>query len=328
MLLAIESSCDETGASVCDRQGKILSNVLRAQAIHAKYGGVIPELASRAHQQTIITVVKHALEIAGITKNEVKAIAVTQGPGLIGALLVGIHFAKGFALAKNIPLIGVNHIQAHVLAHLIDYPNIEFPFLCLLVSGGHTQIMWVKSPLDMEIVGKTLDDAAGEAFDKGAKMLGFPYPGGHLIDKHAQNGNPNKYEFPISNVSDLNYSFSGLKTALLYFLQKQSPDFIQNNLDDICASYQQAISKALLNKFSIAIQKYKPSSIALAGGVAANTYIRQKFLELGRVFNLQTYIPKFEYCTDNAAMIAIAGLHLWKSGKISDQNMTPFTMYS
>jgi len=327
MLLAIESSCDETAAAVCDNQGKILSNVLRTQAIHAQYGGVIPELASRAHQQTIITVVKHALEKANITKNEVKAIAVTQGPGLIGALLVGLHFAKGFALAKNIPLIGVNHIQAHVLAHLIDNPDIEFPFLCLLVSGGHTQIMWVKSPLDMEIIGRTIDDAAGEAFDKGAKMLGFPYPGGHIIDKYAQQGNPERFDFPVSNVPDLNYSFSGLKTALLYFLQKQTPEYIQTNLADICASYQHAISKALLNKFSLAIQKYKPKAITLAGGVAANSYIRTQLIELGNHFNIPAYIPAFEYCTDNAAMIAIAGLHLWKAGKVSQQDIVPYTMY-
>jgi N6-L-threonylcarbamoyladenine synthase len=327
MLLAIESSCDETAASVCTMDGKILSNVLRTQAIHAKYGGVIPELASRAHQQTIITVVKHALETAKITKNDIRVIAVTQGPGLIGALLVGVHFAKGFALSKNIPLIGVNHIQAHVLAHLIDNPNIEFPFLCLLISGGHTQIMWVKNPLTMETVGQTLDDAAGEAFDKGAKMLGFPYPGGHIIDTYAQNGNPKFYEFPISNVPDFNYSFSGLKTALLYYLQKQSPEYIQHNLENICASYQHAISKALLNKFSLAVEKYKPKAITLAGGVAANSYIRTKFMELGKTFNLDAYIPKFEYCTDNAAMIAIAGLHLWKAGKTSSLDLVPFTMY-
>lgn len=328
MLLAIESSCDETAASVCDLQGKILSNVLRTQAIHAQYGGVIPELASRAHQQTIITVVKHALQVAQISKNDVQAIAVTQGPGLIGALLVGIHFAKGFALAKNIPLIGVNHIEAHVLAHLIDNPNIEFPFLCLLVSGGHTQIMYVKNPLEMEIIGRTLDDAAGEAFDKGAKMLGFSYPGGHIIDKHAQNGNPDFYNFPISDVPDLDYSFSGLKTALLYYLQKQTPEFIQHNLENICASYQHAISKALLDKFIQAIEKYKPKAITLAGGVAANSYIRKNFMELGKKFNFNAYIPKFEYCTDNAAMIAIAGLHLWKAGKTSSLDMTPFTMYT
>ncbi len=328
MLLAIESSCDETAASVCDLQGKILSNVLRTQAIHAQYGGVIPELASRAHQQTIITVVKHALQVAQISKNDVQAIAVTQGPGLIGALLVGVHFAKGFALAKNIPLIGVNHIEAHVLAHLIDNPDIEFPFLCLLVSGGHTQIMYVKNPLEMEIIGRTLDDAAGEAFDKGAKMLGFSYPGGHIIDKYAQNGNPDFYNFPISDVPYFNYSFSGLKTALLYYLQKQKPEFIQHNLENICASYQHAISKALLDKFTQAIKKYKPKAIALAGGVAANSYIRTKFMELGKTFNLEVYIPKFEYCTDNAAMIAIAGLHLWKAGKISGLDMTPFTMYT
>lgn len=328
MLLAIESSCDETAASVCTLEGKILSNVLRTQAIHARYGGVIPELASRAHQQTIITVVKHALETAGIAKNDIQALAVTQGPGLIGALLVGVHFAKGFALARNIPLIGVNHIQAHVLAHLIDNPEIPFPFLCLLVSGGHTQIMWVKSPLDMEIIGQTLDDAAGEAFDKGAKMLGFTYPGGHIIDKNAQNGNPAFYEFPVSSVPDFNYSFSGLKTALLYYLQKQSPEFIQDNLANICAAYQHAVSKALLSKFALAVEKYKPRAITLAGGVAANSYLRTQFMELGKKFSLDAYIPKFEYCTDNAAMIAIAGLHFWKAGKVSNLDMVPFTMYS
>ncbi|MCS7077374.1 MAG: tRNA (adenosine(37)-N6)-threonylcarbamoyltransferase complex transferase subunit TsaD [Bacteroidia bacterium] len=327
MLLAIESSCDETAAAVCDLEGKIRSNVLRSQAIHAKYGGVIPELASRAHQQSIVTVVQHALQQAGITKNEVKAIAVTQGPGLMGALLVGVHFAKGFALSKNIPLIAVNHIQAHVLAHLIEHPNIEYPFLCLLVSGGHTQIMWVKSPLEMKVVGQTLDDAAGEAFDKGAKMLGFTYPGGPLIDKYAQKGNSDFYPFPIANVPDFNYSFSGLKTALLYYLQKQNTDFVQLHLADICASYQKAITQALLDKFALAIQKYGPKVITLSGGVAANSYIRTKFLELGKKFNLEAYIPKFEYCTDNAAMIAIAGLHLWKAGKIADQSLVPFVMY-
>ncbi|MCS7027400.1 MAG: tRNA (adenosine(37)-N6)-threonylcarbamoyltransferase complex transferase subunit TsaD [Bacteroidia bacterium] len=327
MLLAIESSCDETAAAVCNLEGKILSNVLRSQAIHAKYGGVIPELASRAHQQTIVTVVKHALEQAGITKKDVQAVAVTQGPGLIGALLVGIHFAKGFALAKNIPLIAVNHIQAHVLAHLIENPQIEYPFLCLLVSGGHTQIMWVKSPLEMQVVGQTLDDAAGEAFDKGAKMLGFSYPGGPLIDKYAQQGNPKFYTFPIANVPDLNYSFSGLKTALLYYLQKQSSTFIQEHLADICASYQQAITQALLDKFILAIERYKPKAITLSGGVAANSYIRTRFIEVGRMLNLKTYIPKFEYCTDNAAMIAIAGLHLWKAGKVANQTLVPFATY-
>ncbi|ODT34838.1 MAG: tRNA (adenosine(37)-N6)-threonylcarbamoyltransferase complex transferase subunit TsaD, partial [Niabella sp. SCN 42-15] len=270
-ILAIESSCDETSAAIIS-DGKVLSNIIATQSVHEQYGGVVPEIASRAHLQHIVPVVHQALQEAGISKSGLEAIAFTQAPGLLGSLLVGASFAKGMAQALDIPLIGVHHMQAHVLAHLIEDPKPQFPFLCLTVSGGHTQIVLVRSPLEMEILGETIDDAAGEAFDKVAKMLDLPYPGGPLIDKYAQTGNPLAYEFPIPNIPELNFSFSGIKTAVLYFLQKQvklNPEFIRENISDIAASVQYTIVKTLLKKFEKAAKQYKIKQIGVAGGVSA-----------------------------------------------------------
>lgn len=306
-ILAIESSCDETSAAII-RNGRVLSNIIATQSVHEQYGGVVPEIASRAHLQNIVPVVYQALEKAGVLKSELEAVAFTQAPGLMGALLVGASFAKGMAQALNIPLIGVHHMQAHVLAHLIEDPKPDFPFLCLTVSGGHTQIVLVHSPLKMEILGETIDDAAGEAFDKVAKMLDLPYPGGPLIDQYAQTGNPLAYEFPIPNIPDLNFSFSGIKTAVLYFLQKQvklNPDFIKENIRDIAASVQYTIVKALIKKFEKAAKQYKIRQIGVAGGVSANSGLRKALEALGKKNEWEVFLPKFEYCTDNAAMIAI-----------------------
>ena len=310
-LLAIESSCDDTAASViCD--GKILSNVVAGQDVHQKYGGVVPELASRSHQKNIVPVVDIALKIANRSINDIDGIAFTQGPGLLGSLLVGNSFAKGLALSINKPLIAVNHLEAHVLAHLIDNPNIPFPFLCLLVSGGHTQIVKVNSPSSMETIGKTIDDAAGEAFDKAAKILGLPYPGGPLIDKYAASGNPLAFKFSSGHVPNLDFSFSGFKTAVLYFVRdKMAEDatFIDNNLSDICASVQHTIVTYLLSKLKSAALQTNIKHIAIAGGVAANSGLRNELQLMANNQNWTTYIPAFEYCTDNAAMIAIAGYH-------------------
>ena len=309
-ILAIESSCDETAASVIV-DGQILSNFIANQTVHEKYGGVVPELASRAHMENIVPVVDAALKKAfpELTRNEqlaqLNAIAFTQAPGLIGSLLVGAQFAKSMALALNIPLIAVHHMQAHVLANLIDDPKPNYPFLCLTVSGGHTQIVKCNSASEMHILGETIDDAAGEAFDKISKLLGLPYPGGPVLDKLAQLGNPKAFVFAKPQVPDLDFSFSGLKTSVLYFLQKQSPEFIQENLNDLCASVQFTIIEILLKKLKKAMQETGIKEVCIAGGVSANSGLRKAMEQLGKDTKSATFLPKFEYCTDNAAMIAI-----------------------
>ncbi len=325
-ILAIESSCDDTAAAVF-RNDKLLSNVVAGQQIHEQYGGVVPELASRAHQQHIVPLVDAALKKAGVNKSQLSAVAFTEGPGLIGSLMVGCSFAKGLAQALNVPLIGVNHMQAHVLAHFIEDPKPPFPFLCLTVSGGHTMITRMDDYFNGTVIGKTIDDAAGEAFDKTAKILGLPYPGGPLIDKYAAQGNPKAFAFPQSNIPDFDFSFSGLKTSVLYFVRdavKNNPDFVSKNINDICASVQFAIVKQLLKKLEKAARETGITHIALAGGVSANSYLRKKFLALGEKNNWQTYIPKFEYCTDNAAMIGIAATEKFKRGAFSEKEVAPF----
>ena len=324
-ILAIESSCDDSSAAVIIN-GKICSNIVASQAIHTKWGGVVPELASRAHQQYIVPVVAEALEKANITKNDLNAIAFTRGPGLLGSLLVGASFAKALAMGLNVPLIDVNHMQAHVLAHFIDEPKPNFPFLCLTVSGGHTQIVMVRSPLNMEIIGETQDDAVGEAFDKAAKLLGLPYPGGPLIDKYAKDGNPNRFEFPMVEMKGLNYSFSGIKTAFLYFLQKETQKnakFVEENLADICASMQNILIKILLQKLRKASREYKIKEIAIAGEVSANSGLRSELQKLGEVEDWNVYIPAFQYCTDNAAMIAMAAYFKAEQGEFCSQEVSP-----
>nr|WP_295868110.1 tRNA (adenosine(37)-N6)-threonylcarbamoyltransferase complex transferase subunit TsaD [uncultured Chitinophaga sp.] len=324
-ILAIESSCDDTGAAVLV-DGKVLSNHIANQKIHEQYGGVIPELASRAHQENIVPVVDIALRTAGVKPEELSAIAFTQSPGLIGSLLVGSCFAKSMAMALNKPLIGVHHMQAHVLANFIDDPKPDFPFLCLTVSGGHTQIVLCESPLSMRVIGETLDDAAGEAFDKSAKLLGLPYPGGPLIDKYAQTGDPGRFKFPEPRIPELNFSFSGLKTAILYFLQEnqqQDPAFIEKNLPDICASIQQRIISILLNKVLKATQETGIRDVAIAGGVSANSGLRKALQEHGEKYGWRTFIPKFEYCTDNAGMIAIAAYYKYLAGAFTSLDAVP-----
>jgi N6-L-threonylcarbamoyladenine synthase len=322
IILAIESSCDDTSIAIlCN--GKILANIVATQQIHVKYGGVVPELASRAHQQNIIPVVSEALAVAKIKLNNIDAIAYTQGPGLLGSLLVGASFAKGLALAINKPLINVHHMQGHILSHFINEINPpKFPFLCLTVSGGHTQIVLLKNYFDMTIIGETLDDAAGEAFDKSAKILGLPYPGGPLIDKFGKEGNPLKFNFPTPKIDEYNFSFSGLKTNFLNFINKEQQKdatFINNNLTDICASIQYRIVKILIDKFEKAAQEYQVKHIGLAGGVAANSALRKAFEALAQKNNIQAHIPPFEYCTDNAAMIAMVGYLKYKMGKFGHQ---------
>ncbi|MEZ0542023.1 tRNA (adenosine(37)-N6)-threonylcarbamoyltransferase complex transferase subunit TsaD [Fibrella arboris] len=328
-LLAIESSCDETSASVLT-DGRILSNSIAAQLIHERYGGVVPELASRAHQQHIVLVVEQALAEAKVAKTELSAIAFTRGPGLLGSLLVGASFAKAFALGLNVPLIEVNHMQAHVLAHFIkDSPdqNVpDFPFLCLTVSGGHTQLVRVDAPLAMQVIGQTQDDAVGEAFDKSAKLLGLPYPGGPLIDKYAKLGNPLAYPFPLTDMPDLDFSFSGIKTAIMYFLRDQTrkhPAFVADNLNDICASIQHTLIQMLLKKLTKAVRETGIRQIAIAGGVSANSGLRNSLLELGAEQNWQVFIPKFEYCTDNAAMIAMAAYFKYQQHEFVGQDVSP-----
>jgi N6-L-threonylcarbamoyladenine synthase len=309
-LLAIESSCDETAASVCI-DGKIVSNIIANQSVHAQYGGVVPELASRAHMQNIVPVVDAALKKAGVVTTELNAICFTKAPGLIGSLLVGSQFAKSLALSLNIPLIGVHHMQAHVLANLIDEPRPAFPFLCLTVSGGHTQIVQCNSPDDLQVIGETMDDAAGEAFDKSAKILGLPYPGGPLIDKYAAKGSA-KFSFPEPQIPGLNFSFSGLKTAILYFIRdnvEKDQNFLTENINDICASIQQRIVTILLNKLKKASEQTGITDICIAGGVSANSGLRNALTEMGTRNGWRTFIPAFEYCTDNAAMIAITGYY-------------------
>ncbi|CAM1362517.1 tRNA N6-adenosine threonylcarbamoyltransferase [Tenacibaculum litoreum] len=326
-ILGIESSCDDTSASViCN--GKVLSNVVANQEVHAKYGGVVPELASRAHQQNIVPVVQQAIEQAGITKNNLNAIAFTRGPGLMGSLLVGTSFAKSLALGLNIPLIDVNHMQAHILAHFIDEEGSKippFPFVCLTISGGHTQIVKITNHFEMEILGETIDDAVGEAFDKSAKILGLPYPGGPLIDKYAQLGNPKAFKFTKPKVGDLEFSFSGLKTGILYFIQKnvkENPNFINENLNDICASIQYTIIEILMDKLKNTVKQTGIKHIAIAGGVSANSEIRKRLTLAEKHWGWTTYIPKFEYTTDNAAMIAIAGYLKYLNNDYSDISVT------
>lgn len=323
-ILAIESSCDETSAAII-QEGKVLSNHIATQKVHERYGGVVPEMASRAHMQNIIPVVDIAIKDANISLSDITAVAFTQAPGLIGSLLVGSCFAKSFAQARNLPLIAVHHMQAHVLAHFIDAQP-PFPFLCLTVSGGHTQIVLCKDYLDMEILGETIDDAAGEAFDKVAKMLGLPYPGGPLVDKYAQQGDPLKFKFSMSEMKDLDFSFSGVKTSILYFLQrekKNDPDFIEKNLVDICASAQYTIISMLMAKLKKAAKLHNIKHVGIAGGVSANSGLRTALKEAGEKYGWTTYIPKFEYCTDNAAMIGITGYHKYLKGQFTDLSVSP-----
>jgi N6-L-threonylcarbamoyladenine synthase len=326
MILAIESSCDETCCAIC-ADGIILSNIVASQAVHEQYGGVVPELASRAHLQNIVPVVDAALRKAGMGLPAMDAIAFTQSPGLIGSLLVGSQFAKSLALSMDIPLLAVHHMQAHVMANLIprvaggvEQPLPVFPFLCLTVSGGHTQIVLCRAPLEMEVIGETLDDAAGEAFDKSAKLLGLPYPGGPLIDKWAAEGNPNRFTFPEPKIPGLNFSFSGLKTSILYFLQTHvaaDPSFVESNLPDICASIQSRIVSILLNKLKRAASETGVRDLCIAGGVSANRGLRKAFEQMGEREGWNVFIPPFEYCTDNAAMIAITGYHKYLKGEFA-----------
>lgn len=329
IILGIESSCDDTAAAVIS-DGKILANVIANQDVHKAYGGVVPELASRAHQQNIVPVVDTALKKAGVDKKQISAVAFTNGPGLMGSLLVGSSFAKTFALALAIPIIEVNHMQGHILAHFITENDgtsnkPTFPFICLTVSGGHTQLVKVVDYFTMEVIGETIDDAAGEAFDKVAKMLQLPYPGGPLVDKYAKLGNATRFNFPHPKVEGLNFSFSGLKTSVLYFLQKEqqiNPNFIEENLNDICASVQKTIVDILLINVKKALIKENINQIAIAGGVSANSELRTRLLELENE-NYKVFIPKFEYCTDNAAMIAITGYYKFLQGEYASQQITP-----
>ncbi len=340
IILGIESSCDDTAAAVI-KNGKLLANIVASQSVHKAYGGVVPELASRAHQQNIIPVVDQALKQAGIDKHEISAVAFTRGPGLMGSLLVGTSFAKAFALGLNIPLIEVNHMQGHILAHFIDdissgpdqisvfkFPS--FPFLCLTVSGGHTQIVLIKDFFDMQIIGETIDDAAGEAFDKAAKIMGLPYPGGPLIDKFANEGNPKAFIFSKPQAPELNYSFSGLKTGFMNFIANRTavnPHFVEENKADICASIQYTIIEILMNKLKMAVKQTGISQIAIAGGVSANSGLRNALHEAAEHLGWQVFIPKFEYCTDNAAMIAITGYYKYLKDDFASQSSTPLPRY-
>lgn len=322
-ILAIESSCDDTAAAIL-KNDKVLSNVVARQAVHEEYGGVVPELASRAHQQNIVPVIDVALKKAGIKREELCAVAFTQGPGLMGSLLVGSSFAKSMAMALNVPLIAVNHMQAHILAHFITeegFDKPEFPFLAMTISGGHTQIVKVTDYFTMQVIGETTDDAVGEAFDKSAKILGLPYPGGPLIDKYAQEGNPKAFQFTKPKVPGLNFSFSGLKTQILYFVQKQTeenPNFIEENLQDICASIQYTIINILMDKIKLAVKETGIKSVAIGGGVSANSGIRKTLKEAEKKYGWKTFIPKFEYTTDNAAMIGIVGYHKYLKNQFND----------
>ena len=323
-ILAIESSCDETSAAII-HNGKMLANVIATQTVHEQYGGVVPELASRAHQQNIVPVVNQALAEAKIQKEDLNAVAFTRGPGLMGALLVGTAFAKSLSMTLNIPLISVNHMEAHILAHFINDPKPEFPFLCLTISGGHTQIVQVNSPFDMVILGKTIDDAIGEAFDKAAKILGIKYPGGPLIDKYSQGGNPDAFEFSKSNVPNLDFSYSGIKTSILYFLQKEmkkNPEFINENRSDLCASIQKCLVDMLFDKLKKVVQKTGIKQIGIAGGVAANSRVRSELNRLSNKHHWVPFIPEFEFCTDNAGMIAIAAHFKYLEKEFCDQTVT------
>jgi N6-L-threonylcarbamoyladenine synthase len=326
VILAIESSCDETSAAVI-YNGKMLSNIVASQIIHEKHGGVVPELASRAHQQDIVRVVNAAIVEAKVQKTELSAIAFTRGPGLLGSLLVGTSFAKAFALGLDIPLIEINHMEAHVLAHFIDEPKPNFPFLCLTVSGGHTQIVLVNSPLEMEVLGETADDAVGEAFDKAAKMLGLGYPGGPKIDQHAAIGNPEAFEFPISEMPGYSFSFSGVKTSLLYFIQKHGQEFVSERLNDICASYQQTLITTLIRKIRKAAKELKIKEIAIAGGVSANKGLRKALQIEAEKQRWSLYVPDFQYCTDNAGMIAMAAHFKYIEKEFSHQQVSPMPRF-
>ncbi|MEM9885270.1 MAG: tRNA (adenosine(37)-N6)-threonylcarbamoyltransferase complex transferase subunit TsaD [Bacteroidota bacterium] len=328
-LLAIESSCDDTSAAVLE-DGKVLSNQVASQTTHKLYGGVVPEVASRAHQMNILPVVELALKEAKVDKKELDAVAFTRGPGLIGSLIVGVSFAKSLALALDIPMIEVNHMQAHVLAHFIDAPQPKFPFLCLTVSGGHTQIVLVKDYLEMEVIGRTLDDAAGEAFDKTGKLLGLDYPAGPIIDEMARKGKA-IFDFPEPKIPALDFSFSGLKTAILYFLKRklrENPRFIEENLADICASVQNRIVSILMNKLEQAAQQTGIKEVAIAGGVSANSALRKALKTVGEEKQWETYIPQFQYCTDNAAMIGMAAHYKYLKGEFTDQSVTPTARYA
>lgn len=329
IILGIESSCDDTAAAVV-ANGKVLSNCIAGQEIHKRYGGVVPEVASRAHQVHIVPVVHEALKQAGISRHELDAVAFTRGPGLIGSLIVGVSFAKGLALSLDIPLIEVHHLQAHVMAHFADERQPPFPFLCLLVSGGHTQIVLVRSHSDMEIIGQTIDDAAGEAFDKTGKLLGLDYPAGPVIDRMAKTGQA-VFDFPEPQIQGFDFSFSGLKTSILYFLRKElarDPQFIENNLPNICASVQARIVSILMNKLVKAAQQTGIRHIAIAGGVSANSGLREALMDTAAKLNWEAYIPKFEYCTDNAAMIAIAGYYKSLKGEFSNHAVTPVARWA
>jgi N6-L-threonylcarbamoyladenine synthase len=331
-ILGIESSCDDTSAAVL-MNNVVLSNIIANQQVHKDFGGVVPELASRAHQQNIIPVIDKALKLANIRKTDLNAIAFTRGPGLLGSLLVGTSFAKSFSLGLNIPLIEVNHLKAHILAHFITQPGKEktlpeFPFLCLTVSGGHTQIVKVKGYNEMEIIGQTIDDAAGEAFDKSAKILGLEYPGGPLIDKYAKEGNPDAFAFAKTNIPGLDFSFSGLKTSFLYFLRdnlKKDAMFIQNNLADLCASMQSAIITTLMAKLKLASQQTGITEIAIAGGVSANSGLRKAVSDMQETAGWKVHIPEFQFTTDNAAMIAVAGYYKFLDGTFAEQSVTPYS---
>jgi N6-L-threonylcarbamoyladenine synthase len=334
-ILAIESSCDETSAALISN-GKVLNNIIASQSVHQKYGGVVPELASRAHQKNIVHVVDEAMKTAGIKPGQLNAIAFTRGPGLMGSLMVGVSFAKGMALGLNIPLIEVNHMHAHIMAHFIEKPDQElhapnFPFLCLTVSGGHTQLIKVKSHLDFEVLGQTQDDAVGEAFDKGAKMLGLPYPGGPLIDQYAKLGDPKKFSFPGTSIPGYDFSFSGIKTSLLYFIRdgvKENPDFIQQNLNDICASYQHRLVEMLMKQLQKAAKDHSIQDVALAGGVAANSSLRKTLEKVGLGKGWRVFIPEFQYCTDNAAMIAITAHHKFLRREFCDLDVSPVATFA
>jgi N6-L-threonylcarbamoyladenine synthase len=325
IILAIESSCDETSASVIVN-GKVLNNIIATQAMHQKYGGVVPELASRAHQQNIVAVVKESMEDAHVHPTDLDAIAFTRGPGLLGSLLVGTSFAKGLALALDKPLIEVNHMQAHVLAHFIDDPQPAFPFLCLTVSGGHTQIVLVEDHLKMRVIGETQDDAVGEAFDKAAKIMGLPYPGGPLIDKYAKEGNPKAFKFSQTVMPGLDFSFSGIKTQFMYFLRDEvakNPRFIEERMSDICASIQAHLVTMLVTRLEEASEQTGIRQIAIAGGVSANSGLRNRLNEMAPKKGWNVYIPAFEYCTDNAAMIAIAAYYKYRAGDFCGLDVTP-----
>ncbi len=331
-ILAIESSCDDTAAAVL-KNDTLLSNIVATQEVHQKYGGVVPELASRAHQQNIVPVIHQAIDEANIDKKDISAIAFTKGPGLMGSLLVGTSFAKSLSMGLNVPLIEVNHMQAHILAHFISEENFKkpgFPFLALTISGGHTQIVKVSNYFEMEVIGQTIDDAVGEAFDKSAKILGLPYPGGPLIDKYAKTGNPTAFKFTKPKVDGLDFSFSGLKTAVLYFIQKQvkeNPNFIEENRDDICASIQYTIVEILMDKLKKAVKQTGINEIAIGGGVSANSGIRKALQEAESKYQWKTYVPKFEYTTDNAAMIGIVGYYKYLNNDFCDLSVTAQARY-